>query len=462
MSIVLASGLAAALALAPADEKAIARLEADTRKALIDAGQGHLELGYWCRKAGLAAQAAAEFLRAVEVSRGEHPSAWRPLAAMRRFEDAFFKFKRKNPSRELLDQYQRRVQKLEEDFERDAIRLATRAFALDLKQRAYEEFRAILVTRDLPLVFDERGSIMLGAATVPAELSNTFRNESILINGARYLRDAFLTLVPGIKDVSEATSERLRVRSERSADEAQQVLAIAEAELPFLEEECGGRPTRRMDVFVFQQRASFQAYCEASGHAASRVAAGLADGRRNVCVVSGEAGARDEIFAITLHEVAHLFQFHVSASAMPSWYREGFAETFGGRGAFTWDGKQLKLGGLIQRASITPLQSEAGFIPLAELLQSDAHDLMTTDKQKAERFYAEAWVLVRFLRTGAKDDVRAAFERWENMCLGAALGAESQRQGKASPREAADLFLEIVGKQLGSLELELRAYLLKL
>jgi len=381
---------------------------------------------------------------------------------MRRFEDKFFKVRRQNPSKGLIDQYEARARKLDLDLERDTARIASWAHARGLKQEAYQEFRALLMARSEPLQFDPSGSIVLGAATIPEELSKTFRNESILINDSRYLRDAFLSLVPTIQDVHEATSERLRVRSERSADEAERILAITLAELPLLEAECGGRPGKRMDVFVFKERPSYEAYCESAGYASHRVAAGLADRRRNVAVVCGESGDTQEIFAIALHEVAHLFQFGVSPSAMPSWYKEGFAEAFGGRGTFTWDGKKLAIGGSLERADIEPLRDERNFIPLAVLLSSDAHEIMTTDKKKAERFYAESWALVRFLSSGAKEATRSAFERWETMCLGAAVGAQANRQGNPTPSEAAALFDQVVGKDLVSLELEFRAFLLKL
>jgi hypothetical protein len=147
---------------------------------------------------------------------------------------------------------------------------------------------------------------------------------------------------------------------------------------------------------------------------------------------------------------------------MPSWYKEGFAETFGGRGTFTWDGKKLSLGATLGRGEIEPLRDERNFIPLTVLLSSDAHEIMKTDKKKAEYFYAESWALVRFLRSGAKEATRSAFERWETMCLGAALGAQANPQGNPTPTEAATLFDQVVGKDLVSLELEFRAFLLKL
>src|SRR5215510_1463318 len=140
--------------LAAGDDQVVARFEADKRKALIEAGQGHLELGMWCRNAGLVPQASAEFLRAVEVSHGEHPSAWKVLSTMRRFEDKFFKVRRQNPSKGLIDQYEARARKLDLDLERDTARIASWAHARGLKQQAYEAFRTLLMARSEPLQFD--------------------------------------------------------------------------------------------------------------------------------------------------------------------------------------------------------------------------------------------------------------------------------------------------------------------
>ena len=50
-----------------------------------------------------------------------------------------------------------------------------------------------------------------------------------------------------------------------------------------------------------------------------------------------------------LHELSHLFWFGCAPVAMPDWYAEGFAESFGGQGTFTWDGAKLAIGGLMRR-----------------------------------------------------------------------------------------------------------------
>jgi hypothetical protein len=50
----------------------------------LEASAAHIKLGIWCRDAGRPPQATAEFLRAVEVSEGQHPLAIKLVDIMRR------------------------------------------------------------------------------------------------------------------------------------------------------------------------------------------------------------------------------------------------------------------------------------------------------------------------------------------------------------------------------------------
>ena len=98
--IVLGLGalLCAPRALAkPPSAKTKAEFQVKKRKALIAAGVEHIEVGKWCRDAGLVPQATAEFLRAQEVSEDQLPWAKRIVDIMRRLGDRFWKHERKKP-----------------------------------------------------------------------------------------------------------------------------------------------------------------------------------------------------------------------------------------------------------------------------------------------------------------------------------------------------------------------------
>ena len=63
----------------------------------LEASAAHIKLGIWCRDAGLPPQATAEFLRAVEVSEGQHPLAIKLVDIMLAWGDKFWKYVQKKP-----------------------------------------------------------------------------------------------------------------------------------------------------------------------------------------------------------------------------------------------------------------------------------------------------------------------------------------------------------------------------
>src|SRR5262245_62828947 len=77
--------------------------------ALAEAGQRHLQLGSWARKQGLVPQATAQFVAAVDVSKGKNPGAQTVLGIMRSYGDAFWTKKRTRPPRAMLLDYERRA-----------------------------------------------------------------------------------------------------------------------------------------------------------------------------------------------------------------------------------------------------------------------------------------------------------------------------------------------------------------
>src|SRR5262249_9718447 len=147
-------------------------------------------------------------------------------------------------------------------------------------------------------------------------------------------------------------------------------------------------------------------------------------------LICGEGLADPELQAVALHELSHLFFYGTAPAFLPDWYAEGFAETFGGQGTFTWDGKALQTGGLFDRRPIDGLRKAP--LPLRELLAADASRLLATDHDKGMRFYTESWALQRFLR-GEKTAWQGRFRQWEAQCRGAVLGAP---QGGASQGSA--------------------------
>jgi hypothetical protein len=159
-----------------------------------------------------------------------------------------------------------------------------------------------------------------------------------------------------------------------------------------------------------------------------------------------------------IHEIAHLFQYGVTRGVMPDWYGEGFAETYGAPGAYAWNGKDLKVGNLLNTERLALLADESKLYPLDALFNVHAPSLWGSDKQSALRFYAQSWALVRFLRQHAGPETCARFARWESMCAGAALGAQSEDLRARDPRASQALFREVVATDLADIEKRFRAY----
>jgi hypothetical protein len=160
-----------------------------------------------------------------------------------------------------------------------------------------------------------------------------------------------------------------------------------------------------------------------------------------------------------LHELAHLFQYGVTPVVMPSWYSEGFAESFGGIGAWRWEGGTLTFTGDPPPDRVAALAAPGTYLPLRTLLDADALEMITKDRAKARVFYDEAWALYRYLKTAAPKDVAAQFGLWEAQCRGAALGAEAGKPDVRDAAPASELFQARLGGRLDEIETGFRAWL---
>ena len=266
-------------------------------------------------------------------------------------------------------------------------------------------------------------------------------------------------MVPLVKEVREATGERVRVRFQGTTKAPGDLLATLEALLPFLEDDLGGRPTKRLSVFVFQDRATWKTWLDAAKMPGFAAASGLADGATGTAVVCADGIDGEALRGMCMHEMSHLFQYGVTPVVMPSWYSEGFAETYGGDGTFTWADAKLTAGGLMSGAETAPLKTPEGYLPLADVVGGDALKLLTADKGKGRRFYSEAWALLRYLRTAAPPDLQARFRLWETACRGAALGAQVGKPREQDAAPASTEFQRRFGSELPAIEKGFKAWL---
>lgn len=430
------------------------------RKVLVESGHRHLELGVWCRDKGLVSQASMEFIRAVEVSEHRHPGAQKVLGIMRSLGDDFWKSRRRTRHTGLLEQYEKRTAKATERAEKDRFKLAEWAWDKGLVEEGEAEFRRLVELADAPLEVDRSGCIELPAGELPEDLSAKLIDEAVTINGRQWLRDRFLACIPDVAEVHEVETERVRVRSMISKAQAETVMRGCMALLPLLTADTGGRPTERMTVFVFADTDTYEAFLEATDRSSHRKAAGLALGGENLALVNADGRDDEAALGIALHEVSHLFMYGITRSMMPSWYSEGFAETYGGQGCYHWTDGELTAHGVMAKHRLGGLTTDAGYIPLVDLFAGNALDHINADKRKAANFYAQSWAFVRFLRRGAGEEIAERFERWEDMCRGKALGAVFDKPAElGDARPSQQLFDELFGPDLERLEGEFREYL---
>lgn len=451
-------GIGGARAGADKLDAARAKFKVEAHKNVFLTGKAHIELGLWARDAGLVPQATAEFLRAEELTGDEMPLAGKIVAIMRAYGDKFWKNVQKHPVA-LLRTYESKAERIDAGLLKDRLRLAKDAATWGLDDESFEEYLAAVRTIDDPLVFDAKEQLILPTGTLSPELSARVKAVSIAINDKLYIRDEVLALVPDVKTISEADGERVRVRTMGSPKEAEDIRAIVMALLPALEADLDGRPTRKMQVFVFKEKKAYVAYLAGTKQDGYAVAMGLADGATNTALVNGEGLSPDTLRTAAMHEIAHLFMYGVTPAVMPSWYSEGFADTYAGTGTFTWDGKTLLPGGLLAKGLLGAVKSDAGFLPLLELTAGDALAYITKDRAKASRFYAEAWAFLRFLRTATNQEMGERFHLWELACRGGAIGAQA---GKARMRDTApgrESFQKAFGADLPKLETAFRAWL---
>ncbi len=431
------------------------------RVVLREAGTRHAKVGVWCRDAGLTQQAAAEFIKAVEVSEGENQWAQRILAIMRRLDDGFWKKKLKKPSGGMIRAYEKRAKKARKTYLKERLKLAKWADKKGIEKEAFDEFKFIVRLSDDYVEVDKDGLVVMALGKVPAKYSTMLLEDAVNINGRPCIRDAFLEKVPSIKDIFEAANDQVLIRSQTSIDQAKSYLAMCTALLPYLEADMGARPTRRLRMFIFEKRKDYEAYCDAAGHGSHKKAAGLADSGAFITIVSGEDGGEESVRGIALHELTHLYQYGVTPTIFPSWYAEGFAETYGGPGTFAWDGKKLTAGGSMSAHLIEPLRDDANYIPLKKMLKDNALKLINENKSSARMFYNQSWAFFRYLRKHADDEIRSRFLRYEMICRGAALGAKAGHHPghHSDATDAIAYFDRLFGPDLASIETEFRSWL---
>lgn len=459
---ILPSSLVAVVALAAlspaqnANDLLVAEYQKRRDEELLATGQRHVDLGWSIRDTGLIQQATWQFVRAVELSENTHQGASMVLNIVRSYGEAFWKKRKKTPSKQSLKDYEKKAAALEVEDKKGQIKLAKLAQKARLNGRMTEHWLAALRLGAKVEVVAGVGKIE--GETVPAEFAQWLQQQTTVVNGGKARFEPAGEKAPRVANVREVGNAQVVVRTDLPGDAAERLHALALAEWPLLQERLGGAPVRPLQLFVFSQRADYDAYLQACGHAGAHGGSGLCDYGTFQTLVSAAGLPPEDVDALVLHELAHLFFFGSSPVRMPDWYAEGFAESFGGQGTFQWDGKKLTLGGMMRRDRLEAMKKEP--MALRELLAGQAEQLLAGDHDRGMRFYAQCWALQRWVLQ-ADNPYRERFLAWEAECRGAMPGVQTTlRFGDGGPATAA--FEREFGKDLAAIEGAFRDWLVGL
>lgn len=429
---------------------------------IVKSARRHYDIAEWCWKNDLLSQSTAEILYALEISDQRHKPSKTALAEMRKLDDDFWTKDRKPPHPIKVKTFHRKVEQAREHDLRQDRELAVWAYKTKLPDEARGVYERILRQSGDAIETDKDGCIQLPKGEVPADLSTAILEGAVSINGRLYLRDEFLSHLPELGAIFEAESETLRVRTPLGEETARDLHALCTELMPELENYLRGRPTRRVELFVFASRTTYEAWLDDAGMPQHKGSGGVADRKSQTALVCAQGKSADDVRALALHELTHLFHYGITRGVLPEWYEEGLAETFGGQGTYQWDGEKLELGGLLAEFRLNSLRAEGALLPLEEFLKTSTARIWDEDRQRAANFYAQSWAFVRFLRSGAGDEIAHRFLRWERMCTGAALGAEALNHRSINSAPARELFDQMFGDDLERLESEFRAYIAQL
>lgn len=429
-----------------ASDQLVAEYKKRHREELLAAGQRHVSLGWSIKDSGLIAQATWQFVRAVEVSEGQHPGANTVLNIVRNYEEAFWKKRRKTPARHSQVAYEKRAAAIEREDMKGQLELGRLAAKAKLRDEAISHWQKALLL-GARVEAGAKGLLVEGKAA-PAELAEWLQAHTSQLADGKARFEPGGSRAPRLTGMREASNDSLVVRTDLPAERAAELLTLGTALAAALAEQLGGAPLRPLQLAVFAQRADYDAYQRALGHGAVRGGAGLCDYGSFQTLVSAEGLEAPDLHALVLHELTHLFFFGTTPVAMPDWYAEGLAESIGAQGSFAFDGKTLRLGGLLRQDRLAALKQEP--MPLAEFLAADPMRLLMVDPDKAHRFYAQAWAFRRYLTT-PEAPYHERFLAYEAKCRGAMPGAASTvRYGDRQPAIAA--FQAEFGHELAALE----------
>jgi hypothetical protein len=424
------------------------RLEAE----LVETGQRHVDLGWGIRNSGLIPQCTYQLVLAVELSEGKHRGASMVLNIVRTYKDAFWKKKRKKPRSGALKAYEKKAAALVKKDMLGQVKLARAAHKAKLRDRMIEHL--VKAMRYGAEIKTAKSGAKIQGFKIDEELAKWLNEQTLVLKDGKRRYEPAGRAAPRLDGLLEVADSHLIVRTDLDEGAAGDLHALGSALWAPLQDRLDGAPTRPLRLVVFSKRSDYDEYLLACGQ--ERVASkALCDYGTFQALVCAEGLEAKDLNALVLHELSHLFFFGSSPVAMPDWYAEGFAESFGGQGTFAWTGTKLTVGGLLRSDRLDALQGDS--MTLQQLLAGNAMNLLRQDHDKAMRFYAMAWAFQRFMTTKSHR-WKKRFLDWEVKCRGSLFGADSTRRMGAAEGAAAAFLLEF-GKDLKAIEAAFKTWL---
>lgn len=247
-----------------------------------------------------------------------------------------------------------------------------------------------------------KGEIQVDGKWVPGEEGELLRRGFRKYKGKWMNREDYEVLRGQWADCHTEETPHYVVKTNFTESFARDLAALVEVAYGELRTFYGGAEPKltgkdKMTLHAYRSYEDYRQYCVENKAEDQLNAAGFARSDSNIVVGWNKTGNARQFLQTMAHEAAHLYFFRVAPAARPtSWYAEGMATYFEG---FQWDGKAYVFSFISD--SRLPFARDAmkggRHIPLKDLLDGNALQLINSDSSRALLFYAECWALNYYL-----------------------------------------------------------------
>ncbi|HUW81719.1 MAG TPA: DUF1570 domain-containing protein [Phycisphaerae bacterium] len=190
---------------------------------------------------------------------------------------------------------------------------------------------------------------------------------------------------------------------------------------------------RRLPIYLFDTRNQWEQFTRGFARDEARRYLQIRSGgytRQETCVAYYIR--RELTLAVLAHEGFHQYAYRHFGKAVPAWLNEGLASYCEN---YAWDGDQPVFAPHANRFRINHLRQAlvtGKLMPLAEILDAHAGDVVTTTQRKVQTYYAQVWSMTMFLQHGPQQRYTWGFARLLAELGTPALAATARAQRAAT------------------------------